>query len=124
MVAFQDAVNAGQAKAPASSFVGEEHVAEKPAIALAIFVSMLWNFALNRRFSFSYARHQPVIRQLFGFMAACAFGAIVNYCTTLAVWEALRYKQLAALLGVVAGTFFNFGASRFLVFRMKHVRPP
>jgi dolichol-phosphate mannosyltransferase len=101
-----------------------ERVPERPAIAAAIVISMLWNFVLNRRFSFSYARHQPVLRQLLGFMAACAFGAVVNYCTTIAVWQALRYKQLAALLGVVAGTFFNFGASRFLVFRMKHVRPP
>jgi dolichol-phosphate mannosyltransferase len=101
-----------------------ERVPQRPAIAAAIVVSMLWNFVLNRRFSFSYARHQPVLRQLLGFMAACAFGAVVNYCTTIAVWQALRYKQLAALLGVVAGTFFNFGASRFLVFRMKHVRPP
>jgi putative flippase GtrA len=34
-----------------------------------------------------------------------------------------RYKQLAAFIGVVAGTFFNFVASRFVIFRAKHVKP-
>src|SRR6202022_847845 len=37
-----------------------ERVPERLAIAAAIVISMLWNFVLNRRFSFSYARHQPV----------------------------------------------------------------
>jgi dolichol-phosphate mannosyltransferase len=96
---------------------------EKQAVAIAIVISMLWNFALNRRFSFSYARHQSIARQFFGFVAACSVGAVVNYFTTLQLWEVTRYKQLAALVGVLAGTFFNFIASRFVIFRSQHVKP-
>jgi dolichol-phosphate mannosyltransferase len=95
---------------------------EKAAVAMAIMVSMVWNFALNRRFSFSYARDRSVMRQFWGFIAACSAGAVVNYCTTTHLWQGLRYKQLAAAVGVLAGTLFNFAASRFLVFRSKHVK--
>jgi dolichol-phosphate mannosyltransferase len=97
-------------------------VAEKPAVAISIATSMVTNFALNRRFSFSYARHQSVLGQFLGFIAACSVGAVVNYFTTIELWQLLPFKQLAAVLGVVAGTFFNFVASRFLIFRAKHVK--
>jgi dolichol-phosphate mannosyltransferase len=99
-------------------------VSEKVSVAAAIVVSMLWNFGLNRRFSFSYARDRSIVRQFFGFVAACSIGAVVNYFTTMGLWNITRYKQLAALVGVAAGTFFNFAASRFVIFRTKHVKPP
>jgi len=95
---------------------------EKVGVAVAITVSMLWNFSLNRRFSFSYARDQSVMRQFWGFIAACSLGAVVNYTTTMHLWEASHYKQFAAIIGVLAGTLFNFAASRFVVFRSKHVK--
>jgi dolichol-phosphate mannosyltransferase len=98
-------------------------VAGKHAIALAIGVSMLWNFALNRRFSFSYARDASLGRQFLGFVAACSVGAVVNYFTTLQVLKAIPYEQVAALVGVLAGTCFNFIASRFVIFRAKYVKP-
>jgi dolichol-phosphate mannosyltransferase len=91
------------------------------AILLAIALSMAWNFALNRRFSFSYARRQSLWAQLAGFVAACSLGAAINYFTTSALWEAFEYRQLAAGVGVLAGTAFNFVASRFVVFRRQHV---
>jgi dolichol-phosphate mannosyltransferase len=97
-------------------------VVEKPAVVGAIVVSMLWNFTLNRRFSFSYARNQSIVRQFCGFIAACSVGALVNYITTTNLWQLLHYKQLAAVTGVLAGTVFNFAASRFVVFRSKHVK--
>ena len=96
-------------------------IADKTAVAAAITVSMLWNFGLNRRFSFSYARDRSILRQLVGFVAACSVGAAVNYVVTTTFWSLLPMKQLAAITGVLAGTFFNFAASRFLVFRTKHV---
>ncbi|MDP9009212.1 MAG: glycosyltransferase family 2 protein [Pseudomonadota bacterium] len=98
-------------------------MAEKAAVAIAIIVSMLGNFVLNRRFSFSYARDQSMLGQLLGFIAACSVGAVVNYLTTIELWQWLHYKQLAAISGVIAGTFFNFVASRFVIFRSKHVKP-
>ncbi len=80
-------------------------------------------FMLNRRFSFSYARDRSIVRQFFGFVAACSVGALVNYFTTMNLWHILPVKQFAAVGGVVAGTLFNFAAARFVVFRAKHVRP-
>jgi dolichol-phosphate mannosyltransferase len=97
-------------------------VPHHPAIVLAIAGSMVWNFVLNRRFSFSYARKEPVLRQFLGFVVACSVGAVVNYGTTVATWDLFRYKQLAAAVGVAAGTAFNFVASRFVVFRRRHGR--
>jgi dolichol-phosphate mannosyltransferase len=91
-------------------------------VAVAILISMLWNFALNRRFSFSYARDRSIVPQFLGFLTACSVGALVNYFTTLRLWEVIPYKQLAAVLGVVAGTAFNFVASRFIIFRVKHIK--
>jgi dolichol-phosphate mannosyltransferase len=79
----------------------------------------LWNFALNRRFSFGYARQGSVAVQFFGFVLACSLGAAVNFGVTIAVWDAFRHKQVAAAVGVLAGTAFNFVASRWLVFRQR-----
>ncbi len=98
-------------------------ISKRLAIALSILLAMIWNFVLNRRFSFSYARSQSVTVQFLGFVAACSLGAIVSYFTTLALWEAFRLKQTAALVGVLSGTAFNFLASRFVVFRSKHLKP-
>jgi dolichol-phosphate mannosyltransferase len=95
---------------------------EKTAIAGAIVISMLWNFFLNRRFSFSYARERSIVKQFIGFVAACSIGAIVNYFTTVSLWNIIHYKQLAAIVGVLAGTFFNFAANRFVIFRIKHIK--
>jgi dolichol-phosphate mannosyltransferase len=99
-------------------------VGANPAIALSIWLSMVWNFFLNRRFSFSYARGQSVLWQFVGFVAACSVGALVNFCVTVAVWPLFQYKQVAAILGIVGGVAFNFVASRFVVFRQRHVRRP
>jgi len=98
-------------------------MSERDAVAIAIVLSMIWNFGLNRRFSFSYARHQSIVQQFVGFVAACALGAVVNYVTTVALWDTLRYKQLAVCIGVLAGALFNFVASRFVIFRSKHLKP-
>ncbi len=91
------------------------------AVAVAILVSMLSNFALNRRFTFSYARAGSILRQLAGFMAASSIGAGVNLTTTLTIlwlWPLLEpTPQPASVVGILAGMTFNFFASRYLVFR-------
>jgi dolichol-phosphate mannosyltransferase len=94
------------------------------SVALAIFVSMCFNFVLNRRFSFSAARGGSWLRQFLGFIAASSVGALVNYVTAMFVLSkapGLR-PQVAALIGIAVGTALNFGASRYLVFRSSHVR--
>ena len=95
---------------------------KEQSVAIAIMVSMGWNFLLNRRFSFSYARDRSIVSQFLGFVAACALGAVVNYVVTIRLWALIPYKQMAALVGVLAGTSFNFVASRFVIFRVKHIR--
>ena len=96
----------------------------RPAVAAAILLSMCFNFALNRRFSFSAARGSAWPRQLLAFVAASSVGALINYATTLFVLArapAMR-PQVAALIGIVIGTAFNFLASRYMVFRTAHIR--
>jgi dolichol-phosphate mannosyltransferase len=98
----------------------------RPAIAVAIFVAMCFNFVLNRRFSFSASRNRPWPKQFLKFVAASSVGALINYATTLFVSERVSgiRLQVAALIGIVVGTLFNFVASRYLVFRGSHIRAP
>jgi dolichol-phosphate mannosyltransferase len=101
-------------------------VPARPAVALAIVLSMIFNFVLNRRFSFGEAREAGWLRQFIGFMSACSIGALINYAVTLLLMgKALQLRpQFAALVGIAAATAFNFIASRYLVFRSSHIRPP
>lgn len=95
------------------------------AVAAAIVIAMVFNFVLNRQISFSYARDGSWMRQFLGFVAACSLGAAINYVTTIAVTAQFPKlpMQLAALVGIAAGTGVNFVVSRYLVFRATHVRP-
>ena len=67
--------------------------------------------------SFAGARQAPWPRQLVGFMAASSVGAVINYGVTVMVMARAPdvRPQLAALLGIVIGTAFNFTASRYLM---------
>jgi dolichol-phosphate mannosyltransferase len=96
------------------------------AVASAIVLSMVFNFVLNRRFSFGESRKESWVRQFVGFMAACSVGAVINYFVTLLfLGPSLAFRpQVAALFGIAAATAFNFIASRYLVFRSSHIRPP
>ena len=91
------------------------------AVAVAIGAAMVSNFFLNRRFSFSYARHGSSWRQFIGFCAASSIGAAVNYATTLTLAftvPALQaWPQIAALAGIASGLLSNYLLSRFAVFR-------
>jgi dolichol-phosphate mannosyltransferase len=94
------------------------------SVAAAIFVSMCFNFVLNRRFSFSFARSGHWFPQFLRFVGASSAGACLNYFLTLAtlgIFPAWR-PQAASLVGIGAGTAFNFAASRYLIFRALHVR--
>ena len=94
------------------------------AVCLAILASMVFNFILNRRFSFSGARSHAWPLQFFRFLLASSAGALINYGVTLWVLSLAPHiaPQVAALAGIAVGTIFNFGASRYVVFRAHHVR--
>ncbi len=93
------------------------------AVALAILVSMLTNFALNRRITFSYARGGNALRQLVGFLAGSSLGALVNYGVTLLLLSRLpnleQVPQIPSLVGILAGLVFNYTFSRYLVFHKR-----
>ena len=99
-------------------------VPDKTSVALSIFLSMVFNFILNRRFSFSAARSGSLLRQFVGFMLACSVGAVINYAITVFLIHSSPTlpKQVDALAGIAAATLFNFVTSRYLVFRTKHIR--
>jgi dolichol-phosphate mannosyltransferase len=97
-------------------------VAEHLALALAIGVSMVSNFVLNRRFTFGEHRRGPFFRQLAGFVAACSAGAVLNYA--VAVFSAAHVIrdgpiQVSALMGIAAGTGLNFIINRYWVFPVR-----
>ncbi len=97
------------------------------SLAGGIAVSVLTNFVLNRRFSFSYARGSNIWKQFAGFVAASSVGMLVNYFTALYlqahVFTTGNYRlQLAALVGILAGMTFNFVGNRYVVFRKKYIK--
>lgn len=91
------------------------------SVAIAIIVSMLSNFVLNRWFTFPHAVKSPWLPQLIKFVSACSLGAVINYITVLLIlhiFSSLEYlPQIPALIGIFAGLIFNFILSKNFVFR-------
>lgn len=90
------------------------------ARALAIWLAMTWNFWLNRRLTFAYARDQPALPQYVLYCLSCLTGAAVNWSTFVALTYTVdhfaRWPLLAAVCGVLAGTVFNYVLSARVVF--------
>jgi dolichol-phosphate mannosyltransferase len=93
------------------------------ARGLAIWAAMSWNFALNRRVTFSYARNQPIIKQYVFFCLSCLLGAIINWSVSVGLTVTFEFfdqhKLLAAVCGIIAGTASNFLLSCQVVFRRR-----
>ena len=96
-------------------------VALPVARALAIFIAMSWNFALNRRVSFSGSRFgRPMIEQYFLWLASSGLGAVTSWSvavsltsfTTFFAWHVF----IAAILGIAVGSLINFPFARYWVF--------
>ena len=91
------------------------------SVMIAIVVSLISNFVLNRRFTFSYARAKPMKNQFLGYVSASALGAIVNYYITISLianYEIFgAIPQLAASIGIIAGSGLNYALSRYAVFK-------
>jgi dolichol-phosphate mannosyltransferase len=102
-------------------------LAEPICLAAGIGVSVVTNFLLNRRFTFSYAKDGNIIRQFGGFLSASAVGLSVNYFVALYLSRSVLSDgpyslQLAAVAGIACGMAFNFIGNRFFVFRKRYVR--
>jgi len=93
------------------------------SIIFAVVASLLSNFLLNRRWTFSYARQGPWLRQFLGFTASCGLGAFVNFAVTLYLTTAFAwFPQVSALVGIALGTGINYLCTRFFVFRKTRSR--
>ncbi|MGE8104792.1 glycosyltransferase [Allorhizobium sp. NPDC080224] len=100
---------------------------EAVSLAGGIAVSLVTNFLLNRRFTFSYARDRNPWKQFAGFVGASAVGLAVNYGVALYLVSAVLPERptsvyFAALAGVASGMLFNFLGNRYLVFRKRYIR--
>jgi dolichol-phosphate mannosyltransferase len=97
------------------------------ARAIAILVAMTWNFWLNRRLTFSYSRRGGLIGQYFRFVATCSVGGIVSYAISVGLKSWVEFFHihvfLAALIGIIVGTLFNFLISRYWVFKRQAEKP-
>lgn len=96
-------------------------------LAGGIAVSVVTNFLLNRRFTFSYARDRNFWKQFVGFVSVSSLGIVVNYAVALAVNKTtvaeLPYGlHLAALAGIACGMIFNYIGNRYVIFRKTHIR--
>ncbi|BAI71524.1 protein [Azospirillum sp. B510] len=78
-------------------------------------------WALNRAFTFRGATSEPLHRQWAKFIAANAIGGVVNYGVSVGLESGVRlvadHPFLAVAAGSIAGMFFNFAASKHLVFK-------
>lgn len=88
--------------------------------AIAIITAMTWNFWINRRITFNYSRHLNPVEQYRKFITACSIGAAINWSVAVGLVKFVqlfsRHILFAALLGIAAGTIFNFMLSLNWVF--------
>jgi dolichol-phosphate mannosyltransferase len=95
------------------------------SIAGGIVVSIMTNFLLNRRFTFSYSKGGHMPTQFLSYLVSVSFGALTNYLIALLLLHLFPHliPQLASLGGIIAATAVNFVALKFMVFKRKHYRP-
>lgn len=100
-------------------------ISQKIAYAIAIWVSLTWNFIPNRYLTFDLTAHHPILPQYLRFVLTCLTGSVVNWSVATILsshspWFS-GHVYLAALVGIGCGTMFNFLSSCFWVFKQ---RPP
>jgi dolichol-phosphate mannosyltransferase len=95
------------------------------SIAIGIGASILSNFYLNRRFTFSQSKGGHMPTQFASYLLSVSFGALVNYVVALGLLHVFPRlaPQLASLGGIGVATVVNFLALKFIVFKRKHYRP-
>lgn len=102
-------------------------VPDTVCLASGIVVSVITNFLLNRRFTFSYARDRSLTKQFLGFISVSSFGIVVNYLVAVSA-NGTRLAdhgyglQLAALIGISCGMIFNYIGNRYVVFRKTRIQ--
>jgi len=90
------------------------------ARALSFWPAVSWNWALNRRVTFSERERRPRVRQWSEFVISSLMGFGINYglyaLLTTQVSFFTAHRLAALILGVAAASCFNFIASSLLVY--------
>ena len=86
---------------------------------IAIEASVLWNFALNDHWTFRDVRgYSTRFRRCVKYHLIMGAGVSINYAAVLFLRHNLEFSTaLAGVLGVGAGTFWNYSANRVLNYR-------
>lgn len=99
------------------------HFGTNPIIAqgIAFFVAITVTWWLNRKYTFPDWTDHRLLREWLKYLSANSIGAIINNGVyvglVLSVAVIANEPVLAVAAGSLAGLFFNFTASRVLVFR-------
>jgi dolichol-phosphate mannosyltransferase len=96
------------------------------AVVVAIGASVVTNFLLNRRFTFSHSKDAPIFSQFLKYSISVSVGIVVNLSVTLSfvkLYPEMKV-QIASIAGIVAATLFNFVAMKFIVFKQKFYKLP
>lgn len=95
--------------------------------ACSIALALIWNFSLNRRLTFSYARHGSLFHQFFGYVLSNALGVALSFSLRLILPRQFsffnRHRLAAALVGIVAATGISFTMARWFVFGRRSANP-
>ncbi len=97
------------------------------ARVLAVCVALIWNFTLNRRLTFNYAKKSAILPQFVTYVLSNALGIALSLTLSLTLPEISgffsRHKLAAAVVGIVSATGVSFSMSRWLVFRHRAPAP-
>ena len=87
--------------------------------AIAVVLTMTWNFIWDRRLAFWDARSRSIFRQYIGFVAVCAVPALLTFYATWYFSDAAILPVagvIGSAIGSAAGLVFNWLGNRLLVF--------
>ena len=94
--------------------------------SLSILAALTWNFALNRRLTFSDSRAGSIPRQYLTYALGNALGIAVSLTLRLYLPGRFRFfsdhRLAAAVVGIVGATAISFSMSRWVVF-IRHAEP-
>ncbi|MCH2148448.1 MAG: glycosyltransferase family 2 protein [Phycisphaerales bacterium] len=92
-------------------------------IAIAVLLTMTWNFFWDRRMAFWDARSGSMLAQYFGFIAVCAVPVLLTFFATWYFSDSTDLPvagMIGSAIGSAAGLVFNWFGNRFLVFKSMH----
>lgn len=98
------------------------HMAFAPAQTIAVFFAMTMNFFLNNQITYRSQRlkgFKKMLRGLLGSYAVWSIGAVANVAVATWVFENLPIWWLAASLGAVMGSVWNYTTSTLFVWRAR-----